>query len=65
MCATRTGKPARKPAAGRVASRAKPGTVWDRDVLCVEENVAVVGREQAGRAGIAIEGAKGQDGSGD
>jgi hypothetical protein len=37
----------------------------NRDVLCIQENVAVVGWKQAGRAGIAIEGLKDEGRSGD
>jgi hypothetical protein len=43
----------------------KADAVRNRDVLCIQENVAVVGWKQAGRAGIAIEDAKDEGRSGD
>ncbi len=44
----------------------KADAIQDRNVLGIEEeSVAVVGWEQAGRAGSAIEGAKGEGRSGD
>jgi hypothetical protein len=43
----------------------KADAIQDRNALSIEEeSVAVVGWEQAGRAGIAIEGAKGEGRSG-